>query len=66
MQQLPAKASRLGAELERVFDEWLPEGGGRVLVRQLYDYYHAEPTAAPDRGGIKASRGSRSPRRRGR
>jgi hypothetical protein len=27
---------------------------------------HAEPAAAPDRGGTKASRGSRSPRRRGR
>ena len=26
----------------------------------------AEPNAAPDRGGIKASRGSSSPRRRGR
>jgi hypothetical protein len=32
--------------------------------RQPEEQRHAEPGAAPDRGGTKASRGSRSPRRR--
>lgn len=66
MRELPRKASKLGAELDQVFDAWLPEGDGRVVVRQLYEYYHADPNDAPDRGGTEASQGSRSPRRRGR
>lgn len=38
---LPRKASTLGAELERLFDEWEPDRGTRLLVTQLYDYYNS-------------------------
>jgi hypothetical protein len=40
--------------------------GRTVLVWQLPRWEEAEPSAAPDRGGTKVSRGSRPPRRRGR
>ena len=58
VKKLPEKASRLGAELEQIFDQWLPNGGERVLLSQLYDYYHAEPGAAADGGGMSAFPGS--------
>ncbi len=39
-QSLPPEASTPGEELERIFDEWQPDGGERVLIAQLYDFYH--------------------------
>jgi hypothetical protein len=60
IQRLPKRTKALASELERLFDEWLPKTGGRVLVRQLYDYIHAEPVSAK-----KSPPGSRFPRRRG-
>jgi hypothetical protein len=39
---LPTKASVLGTELERIFDEWTADGRERVLIRQLFDFYRAD------------------------
>jgi Domain of unknown function (DUF4375)/Ankyrin repeats (3 copies) len=41
IEKLPTKASDLGAELERLFDDRVPNGGERVLRTQLHDYYNA-------------------------
>jgi hypothetical protein len=41
LKSLPPDASGLGEELERIFDEWQPDGGARVLVAQLYSFWHA-------------------------
>jgi hypothetical protein len=49
LKALPEEAWEKGAELEGIFGEWLPDSGGRVMLKQLYDYFHAEPAAAPDR-----------------
>lgn len=35
--------SALGEQLEAIFDEWLPDGGERKLMVQLYDYWHGKP-----------------------
>jgi Ankyrin repeats (3 copies)/Domain of unknown function (DUF4375) len=41
LESLPPEASELGEELERIFDEWRPDGGERELVVQLYAFWHA-------------------------
>ncbi len=41
LRALPPEATRLGEELERIFDEWLPDGDARVMVDQLYRFWYA-------------------------
>jgi hypothetical protein len=40
IEKLPAEASDKGWVLEQIFDEWIPDGSERVLVQQLFDFYH--------------------------
>lgn len=43
MEALPAAVVRKGTRLEEIFEEELPSGGGRILLRQLYAFYHGFP-----------------------
>jgi hypothetical protein len=41
IQSLDGAFTTLGEQLEDIFDEWLPDGGERKLVVQLFDYWRA-------------------------
>ena len=40
MAKLPRKVRAKERELERLFDEWMPNDGERVMLTQLYRYCH--------------------------
>jgi len=42
LEQLGKQLSKRGAALERLLDERAGKGGGSLLLKRLYDYYHAE------------------------
>ncbi|MGP0062221.1 MAG: hypothetical protein ACLQGP_01295 [Isosphaeraceae bacterium] len=40
IESLPPEAERLGRDREAIFDEWTPDGGRRLLVAQVHDFYN--------------------------
>jgi hypothetical protein len=45
IEALPKESAKLGAQLEQIFNERLPNGGDFIVLRQLYDYYNLGPAA---------------------